>query len=157
MELSINTRQAYSEVDELLNLITEEEKNAIPKKLRDFFKEEKDPSYHKNINANIAIKEQNLKKETLAIMASLYLKYWCKDENEKKELLMTFAENEERHQKELREKYNSDNIFKNKNAIAGEMENDNSEDISLNMQIVEYKEPILKRIINRVLEFLHLK
>lgn len=155
MELSINTRQAYSEVDELLDLITVEEKNAIPKKLRDFFKEEKDPSYHKNINANVAIKEQNLKKETLAIMASLYLKYWCKDEKEKQELLMTFAENEEKHQRELREKYNPDNIFKNNN-ITNELQNE-SEDTSLGMQIVEYKEPILKRIINRVLEFLHLK
>lgn len=155
MELSINTRQAYSEVDELLNLITEEEKNAIPKKLRDFFKEEKDPSYNKNINANVAIKEQNLKKETLAIMASLYLKYWCKDENEKQELLIIFAENEERHQKELREKYNPDNIFKNDNII-NEVHKEN-EDTSLRMQIVEYKEPIFKRIINKVLEFLHLK
>ena len=33
MELSINTRQAYSEVDEFLGLVTEEEKNQIPKKL----------------------------------------------------------------------------------------------------------------------------
>lgn len=45
MELSINTRQAYSEVDEFLGLVTEEEKNQIPKKLRDFFREEKDINY----------------------------------------------------------------------------------------------------------------
>ena len=55
MELSINTRQAYSEVDEFLGLVTEEEKNQIPKKLRDFFREEKDLNYHKNIHLHILL------------------------------------------------------------------------------------------------------
>lgn len=157
MELSINTRQAYSEIDELLELITEEEKNQIPKKLRDFFKEEKDKSYHKNISYDIPIKEQNLKEETLAIIALLNLQYWCKDEKEKENLKIIYAENERKYQEELREKYNPDNIFKNKKDTTGEIKNDNSEDISINMQIVEYKEPIFKRIVNKILEILHIR
>ena len=110
MELSINTRQAYSEIDELLELITEEEKKQIPKKLRDYFKEEKDKSYHKNINSDIPIKEQNLKEETLAIIALLNLQYWCKDENEKEKLKTIYAENEKKYQNKLRKKYNYRNI-----------------------------------------------
>ena len=31
------TRQAYSEIDEFLGLLSEEQRNEIPKKLRDFF------------------------------------------------------------------------------------------------------------------------
>ena len=158
MELSINTRQAYSEVDEFLGLVTEEEKNQIPKKLRDFFKEEKDINYHKNIDPNIPIKEQNLKEETLAIIALLMIQYWYKDENKKQKLLEVLDENERKYQEELREKYNPENIFKNKN--------DNNtfdeavpedEEISVGMQIVEYKEPIFKRIVNKILEFLHIR
>ena len=42
MSVSIKTRQAYSEIDEFLGLLTEEQRNEIPKKLREFFKEEKD-------------------------------------------------------------------------------------------------------------------
>ncbi len=156
MELSINTRQAYSEIDEFLGLITEEERNEIPKKLRDFFKEEKDTSYRKNINSNIPIKEQNLKEETLAIIALLNLQYWCKDEDEKQRLQQIYANNENKYQAELRKKYNPDNIFKNnKKDITAE--NNSSEDISINMQIVEYKEPVFKRIVNKILEFLHIR
>lgn len=114
MELSINTRQAYSEIDEFLGLITEEKRNEIPKKLRQFFKEEKDNDYHKNINVNIPIKDQNLKEETLAIIALLNLQYWCKDEKEKQRLQQIYANNENKYQAELREKYNPDNIFKKK-------------------------------------------
>ena len=41
MGVTSNTRQAYSEIDEFLNLLTEEQREKIPKKLRDFFKKEK--------------------------------------------------------------------------------------------------------------------
>ena len=158
MELSINTRQAYSEVDEFLGLVTEEEKNQIPKKLRDFFREEKDINYHKNINPNIPIKEQNLKEETLAIIALLMIQYWYKDESKKQKLLEVLDENERKYQEELREKYNPDNIFKNKNQnnTFDEAVPEN-EEISVGMQIVEYKEPIFKRIVNKILNFLHLR
>ena len=50
MGVSINTRQAYSEVDEFLGLISNEHRNKIPKKLREFFREEKDTNYIKGIN-----------------------------------------------------------------------------------------------------------
>ena len=160
MELSINTRQAYSEVDEFLGLVTEEEKKQIPKKLRDFFREERDVNYHKNIDPNIPIKEQNLKEETLAIIALLMIQYWYKDESKKQKLLEVLDENERKYQEELREKYNPDNIFKNKTSETSDIGNDNnnnSEDISVNMQIVEYKEPIFKRIVNKILELLHIR
>ena len=158
MELSINTRQAYSEVDEFLGLVTEEEKNQIPKKLRDFFREEKDINYHRNIDPNIPIKEQNLKEETLAIIALLMIQYWYKDESKKQKLLEVLDENERKYQEELREKYNPDNIFKNKNQnnTFDEAVPEN-EEISVGMQIVEFKEPIFKRIVNKILEFLHIR
>ena len=158
MELSINTRQAYSEVDEFLGLVTEEEKNQIPKKLRDFFREEKDINYHKNINPNIPIKEQNLKEETLAIIALLMIQYWYKDESKKQKLLEVLDENERKYQEALKEKYNPDKIFNNKNDNnAFDDTVPENEEISVGMQIVEYKEPIFKRIVNKILEFLHIR
>ena len=93
MVVSINTRQAYSEIDEFLGLLTEEQRNEIPKKLREFFKEKKDKEYVKNIDTSIPIKDQNLKEETLAIIALLNLQYWCKDETEKKRLQTIYAQN----------------------------------------------------------------
>lgn len=117
MSVSMKTRQAYSEIDEFIGLLTVNKQNEIPKKLRDFFKEQKDKEYVKNINPNIPIKEQNLLEETLALIAMLNLQYWCKDEQEKERLKNIYAENERKYQDELREKYNPDNLFKNKQKI----------------------------------------
>ena len=153
MNLSIKTRQAYSEIDEFLELLSEEQRNKIPKKLRDFFKEEKDTEYIKNIDKDIPIKDQNLKEETLAIIALLNLQYWCEDEEEKKRLKAIYTQNEKEYQDMLYEKYNPNDIFKKKNETITENNIKQEE----NMQMIEYKEPIFKRIINKILNFLHLR
>ena len=85
MGVSINTRQAYSEVDEFLGLISNENRNKLPQKLRDFFKEEKDINYIKGINPNIPIKNQELKEETLGIIALLNLQYCVKMKTKRKD------------------------------------------------------------------------
>ena len=41
MGISINTRQAYSEIDEFLMLLSVEQRNKVPQKLRELFKQEK--------------------------------------------------------------------------------------------------------------------
>ena len=64
MVVSINTRQAYSEIDEFLRLLSNEQRNKIPKKLRELFNQERDKEYIKRIDPTIPIKEQNLKEET---------------------------------------------------------------------------------------------
>lgn len=153
MSVSMQTRQAYSEIDEFLRLLSEKKRNEIPKKLREFFKEEKDKEYFKNIDINIPIKDQNLRKETLAIIALLNLQYWCKDETEKKRLQAIYAQNEKEYQDMLYEKYNPNDIFKKKDEIITE----NNIETKENMQMVEYKEPIFKKIINKILNLLHLR
>lgn len=135
MSIPASTRQAYSEIDTFIELLDEYSKNKIPQKLRKFFKMEKDKEYIKNINPNIPIKEQNLKKETLALIAMLNLQYWCEDENEKQRLKAIYAENEIKYQDELREKYNPDNLFKNKQKEVKEK----IEEIAM----IEYKEDSL--------------
>ena len=152
MEIDIQTKQAYSEIDEFLSLLDEKTRNEVPSKLREFFKKEKDNNYHKGINPNIPIKEQNLKNETLALIALLNLQYWCKDENEKERLKQVYANNENQYQEELREKYNPDNIFK-KNNNQKQVE----DKIEEPKQLVEYKENIIKKIFEKVLKFFHIR
>lgn len=146
MNVSLNTRQAYSEIDEFLGLLSEEQRNEIPKKLREFFKEEKDKEYVKNIDTNIPIKDQNLKEETLAIIALLNLQYWCKDEKEKNRLKAIYAQNEKRYQDMLYEKYNPNDIFKKKYENIPE----NSIEQEKNMQIIKYKESFIKKLISKI-------
>jgi len=71
MGVLLTTRQAYSEIDEFLGLLTEEQREKIPRKLREVFKEEKDNNYIKGIREDIPVNEQNFKEETLAIIALL--------------------------------------------------------------------------------------
>ena len=141
MSVSIKTRQAYSEIDEFLGLLSEEQRNEIPKKLREFFKEEKDKEYVKNIDANIPIKDQNLKEETLAIIALLNLQYWCKDEEEKKRLQAIYNQNEKKYQEMLYEKYNPNDIFKSR-----QIEEKNKEQIT-NLPVKIKKENLFQRLI----------
>lgn len=152
MNISTNTRQAYSEIDEFLQLLGVEKRNKVPQELRELFTREKDSNYIKRIDPTIPIKNQNLKEETLGIIALLNLQYWCEDEIEKERLKNVYAKNEKEYQEMLQEKFNPDNMFKKKE-ISIESEKEQIQCV----QIVEYKEPLFKRIINRILEFLRIK
>lgn len=150
--LSVNTRQAYAEIDSFIDLLDEYNKNKIPEKLREYFKNEKDEKYIKKINPNQSIQSQNLKEETLALIAMLNLQYWCENEDEKERLKKIYAQNEKKYQDMIQEKYNIDNIFKKNEEII-----ENKQEKKNDMQIVVYKNSTLKRIINKILNFLHLR
>ena len=105
MYISLATRQAYSEIVTFLRILDDSTVNKIPLKLKEFFEREKDKNYIKEIHTDIPISEQNLKKETLAIIALLNLKYWCDDEEEKTRLKKIYAENEKKYQSDLKNKY----------------------------------------------------
>ena len=109
------TELAYAEVDAILELLEDEFVNRIPVKVREFFKDEKDKEYIPNIRSDIGLDEQALKAETISILTLLQLNYWCDSEEEKQEILNELQENDRLKEEELREKYNPDNIFKNRN------------------------------------------
>lgn len=115
MTISINTREAYAEVDNFIECLDLYDKNKIPESIRKYFKKEKSKNYNKIIDVNQPIKNQNLKDETLAIIAMLNLKYWCDDEEEKKRLMTIYSENEKKYQNELKEKYDIEKIFEERN------------------------------------------
>lgn len=119
--------KAYSEIYEILQLLDDEFINKLPNKFIEFIEKEKDNEYVVNINPNIPLEEQNLLSDTINILAMLKLDYWC-TEDEKQELLEILNQNEQEYQAELTEKYNPDNIFKNKKVTKID---ENTEEISL--------------------------
>ena len=130
---------AYAEIDEILNLLEDDYRERVPKKVRDFFKEEKIKDYHPEIDIEKPLIEQNLKRETMVLLAILNLNYWCENEEEKQRFLNELDKNEE-EKKELEEKYNPDNIFKKKK----------TENIDTNLQMVEYKENVFIQFFNKI-------
>ena len=113
----VNSRKTYSEIFEILNILGKEAIDMLPHKLYILIEENRDKEYKPNLfGENGLIDENKISKETLALFAVLNLKYFVQDE-EKNELLKIYKKNEENYQLELHEKYNPDNIFKNRNYI----------------------------------------
>lgn len=136
------TELAYAEVDAILELLEDEFVNRIPEKVRKFFKDEKNKEYIPTIRSDIRLDEQDLRAETISILTLLQLNYLCDSEEEKQEILNELQENDRLKQEELREKYNPDNIFKNRN---------NSHENKQNVALVEYKKPsIIKKILDNL-------
>ena len=70
-------RKAYSEVVEVLKLIDDEQKmEKIPFEVIEMIKLNSDPTYKPKISKEIPFEEQNLSKQTYAILAWLASKYW---------------------------------------------------------------------------------
>ena len=136
--------KAYAEVDKILSFIEFRYIEKIPKKMRDMFKNEKLKGYEPNIDRNTPLEEQKLERKTLAILAMLNLNYWCENEEEKKELLMAYSNNDKKRNEEIREQYNPDNIFKTKEKEVEKI----AEEITA---IVEYKkENFIKKLLNKI-------
>lgn len=141
-----NLLKAYAEVDKILSFMEIRYVEKIPKKMREMFKNEKLQGYEPNIDKNIPLEEQKLERKTLAILAMLNLNYWCENEEEKQELIMAYSHNDKKRNKEIRERYNPDNIFKNRNKEK-EMEQI-TEEIT---EIVEYKkENFIQKLLNKI-------
>ena len=94
----------YAELSEILKMMEPEEVNKIPKKLLEVIEKEKSNTYIPNYDSKIELNSQSIKKETLAMLALLYINYWCEDENEKKEYLKLIEKNEQKYQVELNKK-----------------------------------------------------
>lgn len=142
--MTLEYKQSLTEINTILSLMGMEYINKLPKKLIKFIKENMDNSYISNIDVNTPINEQQLKKDTKILLSLIYRNYWCSEEK-KKELLEEDAYLKSEREKEIREKYNPDNIFKNKQQkIVSE------ESAVNNVSMVEYKESIFKKILNKI-------
>ena len=129
------TELAYAEVDAILELLEDEYVNRIPAQVREFFKKEKNKEYILNIRSDIGLDGQKIKAETISLLTLLQINYLCDSEEERKEILKELQENDRLKEEESREKYNPDNIFKNRN---------NKLEKEENVAMVEYKEPSFK-------------
>lgn len=72
-----------------------------------------------------------------------------KDFLQKEELKTLFKANEEKHQAEFRKKYNHNNLFK-KYSLQQEST------ITNEVAMVEYKEPLIKRILKKIKSIFHI-
>ena len=97
MNSEIMTRQAYSEVYNIINHFEKELYAKIPQSFINAIEKNRDLNYKVNIDYTKTINEQELLRETRVILSLIYRDYLCTDE-QRKEIILNDKE-------ELNEKY----------------------------------------------------
>lgn len=138
--MSDDIKKALVEVDLIIEqVIPKEQTLKIPKKFKDFIKNNKDPNYLFKYNFEKELQEQVLMNDTKILLGMLYLNYWATDD-EKKEINHILDENEKKYIEQISEKYSTNNIFKKQEKKYGE------EMAEINLP-VKHKEGMIKKII----------
>lgn len=133
------TIQTYTEIGCLLKYFPNSFIEQLPNKLLEIISLMVDRKYLIDVDTDKSINEQNISDKTKKILAVLTYNYWS-SETEKRDIIEHLNENEKEYQEQLREKYNPDNIFKNKASKVETAEN--------TVAMVEYKESIFTKIKN---------
>lgn len=137
--------EAAVEVNFILEHSSQNIINKIPKNFINFIKEISSKTYKFNYDSSKSLNEQNIKPETRGLIALIYQDYIC-DKNQKDEYVIKCKEIEKLREKELREKYNPDNLFNNTKNNSKTAE----ETVTQEVAVVEYNESLLKKIWNKI-------
>lgn len=150
--VSAKFSEGISEVLDILNYMDKSYVDKIPKKFKEFLEKNKSDSYIPNLDHSKKINEMNLKEKSKDILAILYMNYWCNSE-QKAEYIDLIKQNEENYLKELREKYNPDDLFKNKTQATIQP----SQSVQNNVYLVEIKESFFTKFIKKLKDIFHIK
>ena len=142
--------EAISETLDILNHTDIEYVKKIPNEFLKFLKENASKEYVPKLDHRLSMNDMNLKEETKNILGTIYRNWWCsKEEKEKYEEKIQRKLIEE--QEELSRKFNANEIFKRHNQSINTSYQNSTEN---SITIVNKKESILKRIFNKIKEFL---
>lgn len=109
----IDYNKRLAEVSVILNHLSKSDYDKIPKEVIDNIERNKDTEYFWNYDETKDLKEQNVSKDTIALLSYLNMKYLLNEE-QRSFLQRVFNENQEKIEIVKKEKYDPDNIFKNK-------------------------------------------
>lgn len=139
--ITLDDIRAYAEVDYIIKHMNAKYREKVPQKMLDFFDKFKDPTYEVKINPYVPLQKQGLQRYALEIIALLHLKYWCEDEERKKELYGRMLRNQEKLDEQMREKYSVEKLFDNASATVVKSEEDlEKEDFSKPRAVQRYSQ-----------------
>ncbi len=111
----------------------------------------KDSKIVVNIDKNKKLENQSISEDSKDLIGLIYYSYIASDD-EKAEIERAWDENELKFQNELKKKYNVDNLFENRNKS-----NYNFDENKNNIELIEYKENIFKKLINKIKKLVNKK
>ena len=151
--VSIEYSEALSEINDILNHLDTNVLNKIPQKFKNFVNNNKSNSYKPIFDHSKKLNELPLKDKTRAILSVIYMNFLCNEE-QKKEYKKRLKENSIKKEKEVREKFNTDNLFSNKVQKKTIIEEQQTVDNIVAM--TEYKDGIFTKIINKIKRLFHI-
>lgn len=136
------------ELDEILNYLSVENLEKIPYEIRKSIKEQKDKEYIWKYDDTKELKEQELDRKTIVILSYLNMEYLLNDEQ--KQFMENLHElNEQNLEKEKQERYNPNNLFKDRTSDTIQEKETRNENVAM----LEYKESAFKRFLNKIKTF----
>ena len=155
MMKKVNVSEEYkiatTEVLSILEYLPQSDVDKIPNKFKEFLKENSLSNYKPSFDYSLGLDKIELKYKTKLLLAMIYRNYLCSKE-EQLEYDKILCQNEENHQKYLREKYNPDNLFKKKGAQeSSKLHTEKSQNA-----LIEYKQSFFAKFKNFIFKILHI-
>ncbi len=141
--VSVRYRNAYTEVLEIIKYLPKKELAKIPEEKIAYFERNKNVNHSFKFEVSIPLEEQNISRETNAIILNLFNDYFLSEEQQNKMKSILDA-NEKIYMEKQREMYNPDNIFESKQIVK---QNEMPEKTN-NLPIEIKKENIIIKLVN---------
>lgn len=139
--ITLVDKRTYTEICEIFRYISKEELNKIPSDIIEYYEKNKDETYEFKYDSSKTLIEQNVSRNTSALIIYLFNTYFAtSDEKEKINNILEYNEN--KYQIELRGKYNPDKIFENRKKEKIEQEE--------STDLIQYKENLITSILNKI-------
>lgn len=110
--MDIRTKQVYSQVYQVIRTMGQEYIDKLPHSLWSMLETQRDMNYNPQYSIDDIRIGRNISDDALAVISLIHYNYWCTSEEEKQQLATIIHRNEDKYEKELREKYDPNNIFK---------------------------------------------
>lgn len=137
---------AYTEVYGILEQLSEEDFNKIPPQVVETIRENQNSEYDFELDEELELKDQKLLPETKAILFNLFRDY-LSEPWQKEKIIKMQAEERKKNELEKQKKYKTD-IFENNKT--------NSKANETHTELVEYKENIFRKLINKIKKLFHM-
>ena len=134
-------KKRLTEVDEILNYLSEEELEKIPAEIRKAIRDNKDNEYEWEYDEEKTLKEQNLSRDTIAFLSYLNMEYLLNEEQ--KTLMKEIHKLNDRKVEEAKKKKYAQNTFNNKLEKEEKVVEEKKE-------LVEYKENIFIKMFKKL-------
>ena len=151
---------AYSEVLEILKHIPIEDYNKIPKNKIELFETYANNDYTFNYDTSKTLEEQNVSDIAKGIIILLFRDYWA-TEIQRNKIIAKQNYDRIKLEEKKKEKYNPNDIFKNKNTstndnkINQDVQEQLNEEYNKNLPMEVQKQNIFQRLISFIKKLIH--